>query len=139
MRRHFRLGWPSHILNQRQFLSSSKRSSKFQDSVKVAIHGVAFLAVMVASQGCYHYRISPTKFDPATEYKSATVHGLFWGAAQSPKILYADNCVGSNRLDEVRMTTNLGYSLLTVATLGIWCPMKVEWKCAKPCQREGEL
>ena len=139
MRRSFRIEWPSFILNQLQFLSRSRLLPKFRDSGKAVIQGVVFLAVMIAPQGCYHFRISPTKFDPATEYRSSTVHGLFWGAAQSPKVLYADNCVVSNRLDEVRMTTNLGYSLLTVVTIGIWCPMKVEWRCAKPCQQEGEL
>jgi hypothetical protein len=26
-----------------------------------------------------------------------------------------------------------------VITLGIWCPMKLEWKCSKPCQVTGHL
>jgi len=33
----------------------------------------------------------------------------------------------------------VGFALITVATLGIWCPMKIVWICSKPCQQIGEL
>jgi hypothetical protein len=39
----------------------------------------------------------------------------------------------------VQFQTNFGYSLITVATLGILAPVQVKWKCHKPCQREGGL
>jgi hypothetical protein len=39
----------------------------------------------------------------------------------------------------VRVKTNLGFALVTVATLGIWCPVQVEWKCGKPCQVVGKM
>ena len=44
-----------------------------------------------------------------------------------------------NGVAEVTMTTNLGYALITVLTLGIWSPIKVQWKCSKPCQPTGTL
>jgi hypothetical protein len=34
-------------------------------------------------------------------------------------------------MQEVRVTTNFGYAVLTVVTLGIWSPMEIEWRCAK--------
>ena len=74
---------------------------------------------------------------------SATVKAasLFWGLAQSPKQLLTPNCdsLGLNGMAEVRMRTNVGYIFLTVITLGIYCPMKVEWKCSKPCQQVQHL
>jgi hypothetical protein len=32
---------------------------------------------------------------------------------------------------EVTASTNVGYALLTVVSLGFAAPMQVEWKCAK--------
>jgi len=39
----------------------------------------------------------------------------------------------------VQVQNNFGYSLITVLTLGIWSPMKLQWKCGKPCQVSGHL
>ena len=65
------------------------------------------------------------------------MHNLFWGLAIKPKNgLNPPNCAAPDPavgFHEVRVTTNLGYSIITVVTLGIWSPMKVEWQCAKPC------
>jgi hypothetical protein len=95
-------------------------------------------------QGCYHFRVSTSHFDPSTEYKKKCVHSFFWGLVQKRNNgidVVASNCdsLRINSIDEVRVTTNFGYALITTATLGIWCPMQVEWKCAKPCAREGEI
>ena len=89
--------------------------------------------------GCYHYRLATSRFDPSTGYERKTRHSFFWGLAQQNVV--ATNCdsLGVKSLDEVRVTTNFGYALITVATLGIWSPMTLEWKCPKPCPREGEL
>jgi hypothetical protein len=95
------------------------------------------VVVLVVCSGCYHYRITPPKFDPATEYKKETVHIFFWGLVQCSPIT-ADNCL-ANALDEVVVDNNLGFSFITVATLGMWAPMQIRWKCSKPCQRTEEL
>ena len=94
---------------------------------------------LVLLHGCYHVRVNTAAYDPSTTYQSETVHTLFWGLVQEDVI--ASNCdsLKIKGLDEVRVTTNFGYSLITVLTLGIWCPTEIEWKCSKPCQREGEL
>ncbi len=88
-------------------------------------------------QGCYHYHVHAPNFDPATEYRKKTAHALFWGLAQ--KNVLTENCAVTHGMDEVKVSTNLGFAIITVASLGIWCPMTVEWKCAKPCQDEGDL
>ena len=87
--------------------------------------------------GCYHVRVLAPHPDPATEYKHKTVNTLAWGLVKEDKT--ADDCTGSNALDEVRVTSNLGYSVLTVATLGFWQPTKVEWRCSKPHEQPDTI
>ena len=101
--------------------------------------GIFSLALLLFStQSCYHYRVQAPRHDPGTEYQSQTAHNLFWGLAKSKDIKPA-NCEKSNALDEVYISTNFGYALLTVATLGIWCPVKIQWKCSKPCNKTGNM
>jgi len=81
----------------------------------------------IAIQGCYHTRVM-TNAAPATEYQHATAHPMFWGLVQDNVV--PDNCP-SGAMQEVRVNSNFGYSLLTVVTLGIWSPLDMEWRCAK--------
>ncbi len=95
---------------------------------------VCFLSLQT---GCYHYHVTAPKPDPATDYEHRTVHSYFWGLIQSDNVR-AEDCL-SNALDEVHITTNFGYSVLSVATLGIWVPLDVEWRCAKEPSPNGEI
>lgn len=104
-----------------------------------SLHRATLVVLLLSMQSCYHYRVTTSRFDPATDYQKRTAHSFFWGLVQQNVV--ATNCDTLNlkSLDEVRVTSNFGYSLLTVATLGIWSPVQIEWKCPKPCPREGEL
>ena len=83
--------------------------------------------------GCYHVRVIVPQPDPGTEYKKKTVQNLAWGALPKEKRdVPASNCLNSTGLDEVRVSSNLGYSFLTVGTLGFWSPAQIEWRCTKP-------
>lgn len=95
---------------------------------------VCFLSLQT---GCYHYHVTAPKPDPATDYEHRTVHSYFWGLIQSDNVR-AEDCL-SNALDEVHITTNFGYSVLSVATLGIWMPLDVGWRCAKEPSPNGEI
>jgi hypothetical protein len=90
-----------------------------------------FLSV-ITTCGCYHVRVIVPQPDPGTEYKKKTVQNLAWGMLPKKKDIPATNCLGSTRLDEVRASSNLGYNLLTVGTLGFWSPAQIEWRCTKP-------
>lgn len=105
-------------------------------SGRVAV--LVLMGTLMIAQACYHYRAVPaqpiTAEEPggappaATDYESETVWALAWGLVQrQPDI---DNCEGQG-LAEARVTTNLGYALLTIATLGFASPVRIEWKCAK--------
>jgi hypothetical protein len=95
--------------------------------------------LVIMLSGCYSYRIG-THAQAGSETTRKTVNSYFWGLVQSPKEITTPNCdsLGVNGMAEVRTQTNLGYAVITVVTLGIWSPMKIEWKCSKPCQKTGE-
>lgn len=119
-------------------------NSKINRSVKKSVIKITLLLMLLSNQGCYHYRVSSANFDPSTGYSKKTVHSFLWGAVQKRTngidVVTADcDSLKINKLDEVRVTTNFGYALITVVTLGIWCPVQVEWKCAKPCSRVGTI
>jgi hypothetical protein len=78
--------------------------------------------------GCYHARVTTLNADPVTE-GSETVHVLAWGLAQ-PAPVTASPCA-SNNLDEVRVHSNFLFALVTVATLGFYMPLTVEWRCSE--------
>jgi len=89
--------------------------------------GAALLGLALTS-GCYHYRVQPAQTVPADEPHRATRHAFFWGAVQNPAL--APDCMG-NGVAEVHASTNFVYALATIATLGIWAPLDLEWRCAK--------
>lgn len=93
-------------------------------------------ALLLASPGCAHFSLKVAEPNPGDEYEQATMHTFFWGFYQDNEI--ADTCK-SNALDEVRVTTNLGYSFVSLVTLGIWVPIEIRWKCRKPALSEGEF
>jgi len=96
--------------------------------------------ILLLLNSCYSYRIN-THAQPGTEFNSVTAHSFFWGLVQNPKEITTPICdsLNTNGVALVQVKNNFGYSLLTVITLGIWCPMKIEWKCSKPCQVTGHL
>lgn len=99
------------------------------------------MAVLFLLSSCYSYRIS-TNAQAGTEATTTTANAYFWGLVQTPKNgITTPNCdsLNVNGMAEVQIKTNLGYALITVVTLGIWSPMKVSWKCSKPCQKTGSL
>ena len=97
-------------------------------------------ASLLFLSSCYSYRIA-THAQPGAEFNSVTAHSFFWGLVQNPKEIATPICdsLNANGVALVQVKNNFGYSLITVLTLGIWCPMKIEWKCSKPCQVTGHL
>jgi len=95
--------------------------------------------LLFGSTGCYQYRVLNTTNDPATEYQKKVLWSSFWGLVNKPKNFVVPNCATTSALDEVQFQTNFGYSLITVASLGILAPVQVRWKCHKPCQRTDDL
>ena len=102
--------------------------------------GVILLFVFIVgiTQSCYHYRVLNTVNDPSTEYEHKVLWTYCWGLVNKPQNFTVTNCVDSS-IDEVRISSNFGCTLLTTVTVGFLSPVKVEWKCHKPCQRVGKI
>ena len=97
-------------------------------------------SLMILFSSCYNYRVA-TQAQGGAEVSKATAHCYFWGLIQKPPTIKTPICdsLEVNGLAEVTMKSNFGYSLITVVTLGIWSPMRVEWKCGKPCKKNETL
>lgn len=92
--------------------------------------------------GCYTYRVTTQAQAGSEISKPVTVNSFFWGLVKSPKNdVHTPICdsLGVNGMSEVIVKSNFGYSLITVATLGIWSPVRMQWKCSKPCKKTGTL
>lgn len=114
---------------------------QFKPALKALLQKALIISVFTVSlSGCYTTRVA-TQAQPGSEVNSKTVNSFFWGLVQSPKRITTPICdsLGSNGMAEVTVKNNFGYSLITVVSLGIWCPTKIEWKCGKPCQKIGSL
>lgn len=97
------------------------------------------LLLMIVLQSCYHYRVVNTINDPASvQYHDKVLWCYCWGLVNSPQTFTVGDCE-NNGMDEVRISTNLGTNLVTIITLGFVSPVKVEWKCHKPCLKVGTM
>lgn len=86
---------------------------------------------------CSKYTVITGQRDPADSYyKEKVTASYFWGLVNKPDRVVDTTC-GSAGLDEVKLNTNLGYSIIHVATLGIVNIVKVQWKCHKPAPVVG--
>ena len=99
---------------------------------------LSVLLVLVGT-GCFHYRITAPEPNPENEPTRVVVHNFAWGLLSDPPAYRAANCDNANALDQVRVNNNLGFTLITVLTLGIWAPVELEWRCAKRQQPKGDL
>jgi hypothetical protein len=97
---------------------------------------VGCLSLLLGLQtGCYHYRVSGEEVPVGSEAKQATLWSSLWGTQQQ-NINTGQTCL-SNPTAEVTMSSNFGYALLTVLSLGFVAPIDVEWKCAKDSPTSG--
>jgi hypothetical protein len=69
------------------------------------------------------------------DFTKRTLHAFFWGALQQnllppapPATSTPANC---KSMRQVKVPMNYGYALITVATVGIWSPLRVAWQCAE--------
>jgi hypothetical protein len=90
------------------------------------------LALSVLLTGCYHYRVTaPEVADLSDHPVSETKWAIAWGLVQEDASDTSCVCM-NNGIKEITASTNLGYTLLSVVTLGVVVPMDVEYVCGKP-------
>ena len=108
------------------------------------------LLLTYASTGCATYHVyqrgGTGGYDegsqPGTQWsEKKRLDALFWGLVREDYIVDQCTLPDGTRVgfDEVQIETNLGYILATVVTLGIWVPIDVSYRCAKPPGPSGSL
>lgn len=124
------------------------------NSPRVALRGrrataSLLLACALASSSCQAYHIyqigGPRQREqgnqPSTEWKQKTLHSFLWGAIRQD--LPVANCqtVEGTRfgIEEVKVEAGFRYVLASTVTLGLWVPLKVGYRCAKPPVPTGSL
>lgn len=95
------------------------------------IRRAAVLSVLLlgasASSACYTVRAQAPGVVPNPETEGKVVWSFAWGLVQAtPQIT---NC-NEAPLSTVTTKNNFGFALLTVVTLGLVSPMRIEWNCA---------
>ena len=91
--------------------------------------------LLVVQTGCYHYRVYGEQVPVGSEAKQETLWSSLWGTRQQN--INTDKTCLDNPTAEVTLSSNLGYALLTVLSLGFVAPIDVEWKCAKDRPTSG--
>lgn len=87
------------------------------------------IALMIALQSCYTYRVIPEASEPnRTAMGDTTLYAYWWGLSP-PATVVPMNCNG-NGTAKVEVKKNIGHFLLTMITLGIVSPMNLQWECA---------
>jgi hypothetical protein len=82
-------------------------------------------------QGCSKYTVTTSFKNPADlVYKKYIATTYFWGIVNKPHSVIDTTC-GRGGLSEIKVTSNIGYSLINVVTLGIVHIVKIECKCQK--------
>jgi len=99
--------------------------------------------LLLSFSSCFSYRLA-TKALPSTDItkvSSTPAYSLFWGILNRPQIIMTPNCdsLELNGVSEVIVRRNFGQSMVSLLTLGIYNPVRVEWKCTKPCPPGGDI
>lgn len=110
---------------------------------------LTLVILQLLTGGCYRYHLLAPEPDPVVTACRRTVHTLAWGLiTRDTRTTYCEGavpdsvasaCRQSNAIDQVRVSSNFGFALITVVTLGFWAPMQLEWHCAKPVEGPGEI
>jgi hypothetical protein len=93
---------------------------------------VALLVNVVCFESCSITRIvAETDCDTFVNnpVNDKTTWSFFWGLVQ-PSDINPQCDTRFNHLNKVTVKTNLGYSIISVVTLGIVIPQHVQWCCA---------
>lgn len=106
---------------------------------RIARAAAAATLLVALQAGCYHYTVEKPASDPATVTRSRTFHAIAWGLVVKPEVARAAECRDGTALDNVHVSTNVGYAILTTVTLGFWAPLRMEWQCTKPQEGTGVI
>ena len=92
---------------------------------------MVLMGLLIGSQGCYHYYVVADEAkEEGSTYSEKTVDTYVWGLISNVATTQG-LCPEGQGLYDVRVTRNLGHMVASSLTLGLWAPLKVQWRCAK--------
>lgn len=115
---------------------------KYSISLKPALIIINLLLLAFSNNSCstiHVYQVGGPQGreggnQPGTEWESKRSNTFLWGGIRQD--VRIENCVlgdGSRlNIEEIKVEKNFGSIVATVLTLGIWEPVKISWRCAKP-------
>lgn len=78
---------------------------------------------------------------PGTEWKSQDLNSFLWGLIRQD--LPITNCRLANGqrlgIEQIRVGRTRLQVLATFATLGVWAPTRISWRCCRPPVQSGTL
>lgn len=116
--------------------------SKYSTSEKPACIAIILMVLSFTNNSCstvHVYQVGGPQGreagnQPGTEWESKSSNTFLWGGIRQD--VRIENCVlgdGSRlNIEEMKVEKNFGRIVATVLTLGIWEPVKISWRCAKP-------
>lgn len=110
---------------------------------RIFLSPILLLLLAGSLSSCCSYKLA-TKAQPGgDELATTTVHArsLFWGLVNQPQVVRTAPCDALDLpgVSEVKIKRSTGNALLCTASLGIYCPIIIVYKCSKPCAQSGEL
>jgi len=108
--------------------------------IRINIYIFLFLLLMLPGCSTIHmYQTGGTMGreggnQPGTEWNSETKNNFLWGAIRQD--LVVENCsLGDGtriNIEEVKIEKKLPHILASIVSIGLWEPVKISWRCAKP-------
>jgi hypothetical protein len=83
------------------------------------------LCVVLLLAGCAQHRLVVQRPNPEPGAKTVESAAIGLGASQKRTVAECDSSI----IDEVRVKQNLGQSLVSILTLGIYMPTTIEYVC----------
>jgi hypothetical protein len=85
-----------------------------------------YVAGLLLISGCAEHRLIVQRPNPTGAPKTVQSNAFAFGTVQRRSVAECE----TNLIDEVRVHQSFGQALVTVVTLGLYMPTKIEYVCA---------
>ncbi len=90
----------------------------------------------ITNSGCFTYRVMDTPIGADINPYASTEWSFFWGLKQGEE---KQHVCEENGIANFRVKDNILFSVISVATLGIANPTRIEWECSPERDSHGEI
>ena len=98
---------------------------------------LVFSSCAVSDTVVAHYNSDRPANAKHLSHVGKTHWSYFWGLLKQSD--WPAGCQKGSNMSKVTVKTNPGFVLISVVTLGIVVPQKLEWDCGPPARNTGEI